>query len=269
MTLLDKIEPLFVRAADGIFARMPQQPPSKKRLGEITIYSHRGEHDNRNVVENSMVAFERALTAGVGGIEFDIRWTKDLIPVVFHDEDLKRIFNAPEKVATLTLAQLQRDFPEIPCLEEVIAVFGGRLHLMIELKIEHFPDPKRQRDCLVSALNALDAGRDFNLISFSPQLFELFHGFPAKTYLPIARANAGPMSKLSLDEKFGGLTGHYLFVNRAMIERHQSAFQKIGTGFVHSRNCLFREINRGVDWIFSNHAGWLQNLVNEMDGYDR
>lgn len=215
-----------------------------------------------------MAAFRRAQAAGVGGIEFDIRWTGDLVPVVFHDADLMRIFNVQRRLATFTMAQLRQEFPQIPSLEEVVTAFGGRLHLMIELKLEPFPDPKRQRDCLANLLNSLAAGREFNLMSLAPQLFKLFHGFPVKTYLPIAKINAGSMSQMSVDKMFGGLTGHYAFINKGMIHRHHRLLQKIGTGFVESRNCLFREINRGVDWIFSNRAGWLQKLVNEMAGYD-
>lgn len=233
------------------------------------IVSHRGEHDQIEIIENSMAAFEKARSAGVGGIEFDVRWTRDLIPVVFHDSDLKRIFNAPYSVADLSMARLQREFPAVPSLEEVIAVFSGRLHLMIELKREHYPVPEQQNRTLMDLLQALTAGRDYHLISLAPEVFRVFNGFPAKAYLPIARVNAASMSTLSIDAKFGGLNGHYAFITQRMIDRHHREFQKIGTGFVHSRNSLFREINRGVDWIFSNRAEYLQNIVNDLVGCDK
>jgi glycerophosphoryl diester phosphodiesterase len=109
-------------------------------------------------------------------------------------------------------------------------------------------------------------GKDFYLISLHPEVFEVFNGFPSVTYLPIARIKAGPLSNLSLNESYGGLTGHYTFITKSMITRHHNASQKIGTGFIHSRYSLFREINRGVDWIFSNHAVWLQKMVNDLLG---
>ena len=31
-------------------------------------------------------------------------------------------------------------------------------------------------------------------------------------------------------------------------------------GFIHSRNALFRELNRGVEWIFSNEAVRMQGI---------
>ena len=34
-----------------------------------------------------------------------------------------------------------------------------------------------------------------------------------------------------------------------------------GPDYVRAPNCLFRELNRGVDWIFSNHAAEVQALL--------
>ena len=53
-------------------------------------YAHRGLHDNRSKApENSLEAFRLAVVNGYG-IELDVQITKDLVPVVFHDYDLKR-----------------------------------------------------------------------------------------------------------------------------------------------------------------------------------
>jgi glycerophosphoryl diester phosphodiesterase len=264
MKFIHSIEPLFLRMVDRCFAHLPQPIPSKESLKTVTIFSHRGEHDNLYIIENSMAAFKRAYAAGVGGIEFDLRWTGDLVPVVFHDPDLKRIFHVPKKLADFSMRKLRREFPIIPSLDEVVAGFGRRLHLMIELKQEHFPAPQKQAECLLKMLKPLNAEHDFHLISFDPDLFKVFNGFPANTYLPIAGVRARSMSMQSIENSFGGITGHYLFITKLMIARHHRLFQKIGTGFIHSRNSLFREINRGVDWIFSNRAVYLQKLVNDL-----
>jgi glycerophosphoryl diester phosphodiesterase len=52
-------------------------------------------------------------------------------------------------------------------------------------------------------------------------------------------------------------------MRRALIARHKACGQKVGTAYPASRNCLFREINRGVDYIFSNNAGELQAILKE------
>jgi glycerophosphoryl diester phosphodiesterase len=62
----------------------------------------------------------------------------------------------------------------------------------------------------------------------------------------------------------GGIAGHYLLLNDRIKQRHIQAGQKIGTGFIRSRNCLYREMNRGVEWIFSNEAVSMQQIVDKL-----
>ena len=77
--------------ADWFLAVWPRKKPLSARLSVCRIISHRGEHDNYNVMENTLAAFDTADRAGVWGIECDVRWTADLEPVICHDPDLTRI----------------------------------------------------------------------------------------------------------------------------------------------------------------------------------
>ncbi len=269
MKPIDLIEPMFLRAMDHVASRAAQPLPSKKRLESVTLFSHRGEHDNSTILENTTVAFRRALESGVRGIEFDVRWTKDLIPVVFHDATLKRIYNDSRLLSDFSMAQLQRNYPDIPTLAEVVKTFGKRLHLMIELKWEPLPHPNGQRHRLAQELKHLMPGKEFHLMSLTPQLFNTFNNFPQNAYLPIARIHSKAMSQLSINQRFGGLTGHYVFITKQMIKSHHEIRQRVGTGFVSSRNSLYRELNRGVDWIFSNNAAVLQKIVNDLVDSDK
>ncbi len=84
---------------------------------------------------------------------------------------------------------------------------------------------------------------------------------PAPAWLPIAEFNVDSLSKLAVEKGLGGMTGQYMILSDSVIERHRKARQAIGTGFVSSRSVLFREVARGVNWIFSDDAGNLLNLV--------
>ena len=66
-----------------------------------------------------------------------------------------------------------------------------------------------------------------------------------------------------VEHDWGGMATHYSVLRKSLIDKHQSRGQKVGTAFPTSRNCLFRELNRGVDYIFSNHAVSLQNIVKK------
>ena len=70
---------------------------------ERQYIAHRGFHDNRSECpENSLPAFERAIQMGYG-IELDVQLTKDGVPVVFHDWDLKRAAGVDRKIRDCTL----------------------------------------------------------------------------------------------------------------------------------------------------------------------
>jgi len=48
------------------------------------------------------------------------------------------------------------------------------------------------------------------------------------------------------------------------LKKHRQKDQRVGTGYPGSKNCLLREVNRGVEWIFSNNAGELQEIINRL-----
>jgi glycerophosphoryl diester phosphodiesterase len=56
---------------------------------ETFCIAHRGF--SGKYVENSFESFDQAVAAGTEGLEMDIQHTKDLVPMVFHDDDLKRV----------------------------------------------------------------------------------------------------------------------------------------------------------------------------------
>ena len=132
---------------DCIYKILPQNYPEKKNLEDCKIISHRGEHDNLSVLENTFAAFDRIKDKGIWGIELDIRWTEDLTPVVFHDQDLKRLFQSDIQVSKITWDNLKKKFPLIPSLSDVILRYGGKTHLMVEIKEEVYPDPNYQKKC--------------------------------------------------------------------------------------------------------------------------
>jgi glycerophosphoryl diester phosphodiesterase len=55
-----------------------------------------------------MVAFRKAMESGAEGVEFDVRLSKDGVPVVIHDATLSRTVGINERVAHLTANQLSQ-----------------------------------------------------------------------------------------------------------------------------------------------------------------
>jgi glycerophosphoryl diester phosphodiesterase len=260
----DRLERRLLWLMDWIYSRRPRPYPGIERFQSCRVISHRGEHDNRRVFENTLAAFDAAASQGVWGIEFDLRWTRDLEPVVVHDTDLRRVFGRDLRVGSCALHDLKNHCPQVPTLAEVVRRYGGKVHLMVEIKAEAYPDRDRQNRVLGEVFAALRPGRDFHLLSLAPGMFRLITFAPATAFVPVARLNFPDLSRLAIQEGYGGVAGHYALVGGSAIRRHHAAGQKVGTGYPRARNCLFREIQRGVDWIFCNHAGEVQRLIHRL-----
>jgi glycerophosphoryl diester phosphodiesterase len=69
------------------------------------IIGHRGA--SALAPENTLAAFARALHDGADGIEFDVRLSKDNVPVVIHDATLSRTARTARSVADLSSRELK------------------------------------------------------------------------------------------------------------------------------------------------------------------
>jgi glycerophosphoryl diester phosphodiesterase len=143
--------------------------------------------------------------------------------VVIHDPNLQRVFGVPEAVADATHAELRQRCPHVPSLAEVIRRYGGKAHLMVEVKQERTPDPARQNRVLGELFSGLTPGRDFHLISLTPHMFRLLTFAPKSALVPIARLNPRQIGRLAAREGYGGMAGHYAVVGRSDIEQQHAA----------------------------------------------
>jgi glycerophosphoryl diester phosphodiesterase len=119
-----------------------------------TIIGHRGARTN--APENTLAGLRRAHQEGASWVEFDVKLTKDNVPVLIHDETLERTSNGRGAVRDLTLAAIKMVDAGCP------AVFGSRfkgeriptleesLRLLLELgmgfNIEIKPCPGLERE---------------------------------------------------------------------------------------------------------------------------
>jgi glycerophosphoryl diester phosphodiesterase len=93
--------------------------------------AHRG--DWRQAPENSLAALTAAMTVpGCDGVEFDVRRSRDGVPVILHDETLERVQGRPVHVRDLTAAALAA--AGIPTLAEALAALPPDAFLDVELK---------------------------------------------------------------------------------------------------------------------------------------
>lgn len=98
--------------------------------------AHRG--DLRAGPENSLAAMTAALALpACDGLEFDVRGSRDGVPVLLHDSSLRRVQGIAAKVTSLTARELAPH--GVPTLAEVLASAGPKPFLDVELKGEPVP----------------------------------------------------------------------------------------------------------------------------------
>jgi len=259
----DCIVNTFYAVSDLIMALWPRSVPSRAAFTRAKVMAHRGIFDNRRVKENTLAAFHKAQEAGIWGIELDLRWTRDLEPVVHHDANTQRVFGVDREIAELSFKELRALVPAVPSLAEVLELFGGKLVLVLELKDCNLAAEQEQREKLQALLASWKPGEDFYIIALDQDLLNRIDCFPSTTYFPIGRVEFTELSRIALEKSYAGIMGHYQFLKTCLIERHAKVGQLICTGFIESKNCLFRELNRGVDILSSNKANKIQKIINE------
>ena len=127
----------------------------------LKIWAHRGSHDGAAPLENTLPAFERALTDGADGVELDVHVSADGVPLVFHDETTTRLAQGGERLwlartpATVLQAVLLLDGGTMPTLDVVLDLLMGQVPVNVEIK---------DATALPAVLASLAAARDGDVI---------------------------------------------------------------------------------------------------------
>ncbi len=106
--------------------------------------AHRGFHNCKNFKkfgkgpENSRESVTEAIGFGFG-VEIDVCFSKDYVPVVIHDQNLIRLckknINVFDSFATDLFKSSLKNGEFLPSLEEILSLVNGRASLLIEIKI--------------------------------------------------------------------------------------------------------------------------------------
>lgn len=151
---------------------------SKNEEGKVLFLleapiAHRGLHDNDHP-ENSLGAFEQAIEQNYL-IELDVQLSKDNIPIVFHDTNLKRMTGVEGVVGDYTAAQLQQlclanTTEQIPTLQEVLLLVKNQTGILLEIK----DAPQIEPVCQQVALAIEEYKGAIAIQSFNPFVIEWF-----------------------------------------------------------------------------------------------
>ena len=138
--------------------------------------------------------------------------------------------------------------------------FGTKIHLFIELKA-----PFAAVDKLAETLKPLIACQHYHLLSLNEDLFSSIERFPRRSLLLVPlQHNVQKFCKLSIEKGYGGVLGHYLLLTKQKIMSLNKANQIAGVGFINSKYSLYRELNRGLNYLFTDNAQTVSDELNSL-----
>ncbi|MGW0556996.1 glycerophosphodiester phosphodiesterase [Streptomyces sp. NPDC002926] len=98
----------------------------------VRVVGHRG--DPYRVRENTLPSLRSAIERGADAVEIDARLTRDGVPVLLHDDSLKRLWGHDRPLAGLTAKELHElTDGGVPTLREALLAVGDDHLVMIDL----------------------------------------------------------------------------------------------------------------------------------------
>lgn len=135
------------------------------------VIAHRGGAGE--AFENSMEAFQYALSIQCDSIEVDLRATKDGQIIVMHDETLNRTAQGTGKVNHHTLKEISKlhlkNGEQIPSLHDLLKLARQKIQLHLEVKEAGFEEE------LVNLIDASGMAESVVVISFHHEIIARVH----------------------------------------------------------------------------------------------
>ncbi len=246
---------------DFLFNVIPQPPLTPAQIKNVKIVAHRGCHET-GLIENTMPAFVWCMDQNIWGIEFDIHFTCDNIPVVHHDPHCDRFFHQPQLIISeIKFIDLRYKISDIPSLKEVVQKCGKKIHFMIEIKSVLNVE---QNQILEELLAPLEPKVDYHILSLKRKYFDSISFVKYDCFLPVVEFNLRKFMRYAIQKKCAGIAGHYFLINQSIKRRLSYCGLNTGVGFVASKNSLIREIRRNHNWIFTDRASSVKKWVEKL-----
>jgi glycerophosphoryl diester phosphodiesterase len=257
------------------------------------ILGHRGA--SAVAPENTLAAFSRAMSDGADGIEFDVRLSRDQVPVVIHDATLKRTALIDGLVGGLSAGELQKtdvgtwfdrryspaersgrtdySLEKLPTLAQVFELFKSNTGVLyLEMKCD-------AREAAALATEVVTAIRRAEMIdrvvveSFDlPAIVHVKHIdaairtaalFEPKLFRPLPALKQTKMIDLALEHGSDELALHHTLAEARLVERARARGLEVVVWTVDSLKWVERARNMGIKALIANDPA---PLVHHRNG---
>ena len=243
------------------------------------IIGHRGA--SALAPENTLASFKRAIESGADGVEFDVRLSKDGVPVVIHDATLVRTAGIDNRVAELTATQLssidagswfnaaypahaRREFAAegIPSLRSVLELLKnveGPIYL--EMKCETEDDVSALVDAVYREIAGSHLLKQIIVKSFRlgviPRMRAVLSGVQtAALFAPqVMRLLRKEKYMINIAEELGAdhLSVHKSLVSRKLVRKAEKVGMPVTVWTVNTVGWIPRAIRQGLFAVITNH----------------
>ncbi|MFJ9432786.1 glycerophosphodiester phosphodiesterase [Streptomyces sp. NPDC101490] len=223
----------------------------------VTAVGHRG--DPYRVRENTLRSISSAIERGADAVEIDVRLTKDGVPVLLHDDTLKRLWGHDRRLADLTRAQVAEvTRGGVPTLREALLTAGDR-RLMVDLP---GGDEKSVRT-IVGTVRECGAGERVYYCAGAVAMLQVRAADPAaeialtwNSLVPPRPALLDAVRPRWLNYRFGLVSGE-------LTERLHRDGLLVSVWTADTRRTMRKLIMKGVDSVTTNRVDALTDVLRK------
>lgn len=239
-------------------------------------FAHRGF--SGKYPENTMIAFRKAIEAGVDGIELDVQLTKDGHVVIIHDETVNRTTNGTGTVVSYLLEDLQKldasyiyagqmGVNPIPTLREYFElVKDTSIVTNIELKtgINQYPGIEAKvleliREFKLEDRIIISSFNHFSVMRMKELAPELIYGFLSDTWI----LDAGTYTKR---HDVGCYHPSVAMTTQELVDDLKANGRVINVWTVNKEEQIRDLYRKGVDCVIGNFPDLTAQVLKDLQG---
>ncbi|MFI6208770.1 glycerophosphodiester phosphodiesterase [Streptomyces sp. NPDC051041] len=221
-------------------------------LRRVTAVAHRG--DPYRVRENTVGSLRSALRRGADAVEIDVRLTRDGVPVLLHDETLKRLWERDRPLRALSAAEV-RGLTDglVPTLAEALEATDGS---RVMLDLPGAPDPAAVRR-IAGVVRECGARDRVYYCAGAPAMLAVRAADPAAEIALTWTTLAPPRPVLLAAVRPRWLNYRFSLVDRALADRVHAGGHLLSVWTPDTRRSMRRLLAHGVDSITTNRVDTL------------
>ncbi|NBE54437.1 glycerophosphodiester phosphodiesterase [Streptomyces boluensis] len=221
----------------------------------LTVVGHRG--DPYRARENTLPSLRSAYAAGADAVEIDVRLTRDGVPVLLHDETLKRLWGHDRPLARLSATELRGlTGGGVPTLAQALAAAAGR-RVLIDL-----PDagPETVRT-VVGAVHDCGAAEHVYYCAGASAMLRVREADPAAEIALTWSTSAPPRPALLEAVRPRWLNYRFGLLNRDLVARVHGDGLLVAAWTPDTKRSMRALLGLGVDAITTNRVETLAGLA--------